>query len=211
MTSWYDIVGLDDRAAETCDGLQESRAIVTSILEKEAEAGIPYERMMLAGFSQGGALSLTTGLQLPADKKLAGVLVMSGYLAGAKDFTLTPGLETVPVMHGHGTADPMVRFAWAENTKMEVMRQGCLDYDLRSYDGLGHSLNQEEINDAMAFLLKLLPFNADLAIAAKDPADMSVKELKAAIASAGLQSQARGLCEKSEFIKLLVEHRQQQS
>lgn len=63
---------------------------------------------MLAGFSQGGALSLTTGLQLPADKKLAGLLVLSGYLAGAKEFTLTPGLESVPVFHGHGTSDPMV-------------------------------------------------------------------------------------------------------
>jgi predicted esterase len=67
--------------------------------------------MMLAGFSQGGALSLVTGLQLPVEKKLAGILVMSGYLAGAKDFKLTPGLESVPVMHGHGDADPMVRRA----------------------------------------------------------------------------------------------------
>jgi predicted esterase len=65
--------------------------------------------MMLAGFSQGGALSLVTGLQLSADKKLAGVLVMSGYLARAKEFVLTPGLEGVPVLHGHGSADPMVR------------------------------------------------------------------------------------------------------
>ena len=64
--------------------------------------------MVLAGFSQGGALSLFTGLQLPAEMKLAGILVMSGYLAAAKDFTLTPGLENVPVFHGHGSADPMV-------------------------------------------------------------------------------------------------------
>lgn len=92
----------------------------------------------------------------------------------------------------------MLRTAW---------RQGCVDYDLRSYAGLGHSLSQEEINHAMAFLSKLLPFNAELAIPAKDPADMSVKELKVAIASAGLQQQARGFCEKDEFVKLLVDHR----
>ena len=87
------------------------------------------------------------------------------------------------------------------------MYQGCVNYDLRSYAGLGHSLNQEEINHAMAFVMNMLPFNAEFAIPAKDPADMSVKELKAAIVSAGLQSAARGLCEKSEFVKLLVDHR----
>ena len=142
-----------------------------------------------------------------------------------------------------------MRYAWAENTKAEVMRQvrlccaylsstnslylsliamslsqclsrlvpltthkhtnaqGCKDYDLRSYAGLGHSLSQEEIQHAMAFIAKLLPFNSDLAIPAKDPSDMSVKELKAAIANAGLQAQARGFCEKSEYVKLLLDHR----
>ena len=88
--------------------------------------------------------------------------------------------------------------------------QGCVDYDLRSYAGLAHSLSQDEISDAMAFVLKLLPFDAALAIPSKDPAEMSVKELKAAISSAGLQNQARGLCEKAEYVKLLVEHRQKQ-
>ena len=58
--------------------------------------------------------------------------------------------------------------------------------------------------------MNVLPFDADLVIPAKDPSEMSVKELKAAILSAGLQNQARGLCEKSEFVKLLVEHRQNQ-
>jgi lysophospholipase II len=52
MNSWYDIVGLDDRAAETCDGLDESRRIVTNIIESEVAAGIPHSRIVLAGFSQ---------------------------------------------------------------------------------------------------------------------------------------------------------------
>lgn len=82
-----------------------------------------------------------------------------------------------------------------------------MNYDLRSYAGLTHSLNQEEINDAMAFLTKLLPFDAAFAIPAKDPRDMTVKELKVAIANAGLQQKARGFCEKEEFVNLLVEHR----
>jgi predicted esterase len=52
MNSWYDIVGLDDRAAETCDGLDESRNTVTDIIQQEVAAGIPYSRIVLAGFSQ---------------------------------------------------------------------------------------------------------------------------------------------------------------
>jgi predicted esterase len=79
MPAWYDIVGLDDRSAESCDGLVESRRMVHQLLEQEAAAGIKYERMVVAGFSQGGALTLHAGLQLDsAEKQLAGLIVMSG-------------------------------------------------------------------------------------------------------------------------------------
>ncbi len=74
----YDIVGLTDRANESCDGIEASVASVRSILDAEHQAGIQYNRMVLAGFSQGGALSLFTGLQLPLEQRLAGVLVLSG-------------------------------------------------------------------------------------------------------------------------------------
>lgn len=85
--------------------------------------------------------------------------------------------------------------------------QGCVSYDLRSYSGLGHSLNQEEIMHAMDFISSCLPFDESLALPAKDPADMSVKELKEAIRNAGLSNQARGFCEKEEFVNLLKTHR----
>lgn len=65
MPSWYDIVGLDERSNENCKGIEESQAKIKAILQKEhEETGLPYSRMVLAGFSQGGALSLFTGLQL---------------------------------------------------------------------------------------------------------------------------------------------------
>lgn len=68
-------------------------------------------------------MSLTVGFQLPVDKKLAGLVVLSGYLPAAQRFRLTPGLEDIPVFHGHGAADPMVRFQWAEATKSEIEKQ----------------------------------------------------------------------------------------
>lgn len=104
MPSWYDIVGLDERSNENCKGLAESRATLEGILEKEHDStGLPYSRMVLAGFSQGGALSLFTGLQL--EQKLAGIAVLSGYLPATKQ--CQPKHFDVPIWHGHGTQDPV--------------------------------------------------------------------------------------------------------
>jgi len=103
MPGWYDIVGLDDRAGESCDGIDESVAEIRGIMDAEKAAGIPHSRMVLAGFSQGGAMALFGGLQMPVEEKLGGVLIMSGYCPGYSKFKLTPGLEDVPLFHGHGT------------------------------------------------------------------------------------------------------------
>lgn len=108
MNAWYDIVGLDDRAAESCDGIDTSVAKIRTVIEGEIALGLPSTRIALAGFSQGGAMSLFTGLQLPRDLKLAGLLILSGYLPGAPIFKLTSGLEDVPVYHCHGASDPVV-------------------------------------------------------------------------------------------------------
>ena len=64
MNAWYDIVGLSDRASESCAGIDESVTLVRTLLEGESRLGISFDRMVLAGFSQGGALSLFTGLQV---------------------------------------------------------------------------------------------------------------------------------------------------
>ena len=106
MPSWYDITGLDERSNENCAGIETSQNTVKEILTKEHESnGLSYNRMVLAGFSQGGALSLFTGMQLSAAQKLGGIVVMSGYLPAAKQFQITQGLEDTPIMHCHGESD----------------------------------------------------------------------------------------------------------
>ena len=75
-------MGLDERSSEQCEGIDESVQVVREIINSELACGIAPCRIVLAGFSQGGALSLFAGLQLPSDQKPAGVVVMSGYLAG---------------------------------------------------------------------------------------------------------------------------------
>lgn len=201
MPSWYDIVGLDERSNESCEGIEESRARIADILKKEHETtSLPYSRMVLAGFSQGGALSLFTGLQL--ETSLAGILVMSGYLPAASKLKLAH--TDTPVWHGHGKMDPLVQYTMAEKTKSILMERGLKDYSLNAYP-IQHTVSPSELGDALGFLKKVLPLDESVKVTLKDPKDMSVKELKAAIRKAGLS--AVGFMEKSEFINLVQDHR----
>ena len=207
MNAWYDIVGLDERAGESCAGIESSVARVRGLLDAEAQLGLPFSRMALAGFSQGGAMSLFTGMQLPVEQRLAGLLILSGYCPGYSKFKLTPGFEDLPVFHCHGTADPVVQHAWAVQTRDYVCGQGAKKYELRDYVGMGHSTSPKEIADATSFLLSILPDDPAARLPPKDPTTMSIKELKVAVTEAGLGSHARGFSEKGEFVELLVKHR----
>eukprot|EP00559_Dactyliosolen_fragilissimus_P001051 CAMPEP_0184859904 /NCGR_PEP_ID=MMETSP0580-20130426/4867_1 /TAXON_ID=1118495 /ORGANISM="Dactyliosolen fragilissimus" /LENGTH=220 /DNA_ID=CAMNT_0027356777 /DNA_START=313 /DNA_END=978 /DNA_ORIENTATION=- len=210
MPSWYDITGLDERSNEECKGIETSRQTITSILEAEhANTNLPYNRMVLAGFSQGGALSLYTGMQLPSPKKLAGIVVMSGYLPHSAGFKITPDLENTPILHCHGTADPLVRYDMALKTHEHLTNAGATKLSLKEYKGMQHTVLPEEIADVQKFLQELLPSDVgeDCKVKLKDPSEMSIKELKAAIRNAGLGSKAVGLMEKSEFVRLVQDHR----
>jgi lysophospholipase-2 len=133
MPAWYDIVGLSDRAAERCEGIEQSHEVLLRLATTELEsqqlqghaAGSgDSARLVLAGFSQGGAMSLYTALRWP-DAHLplpAGVLCMSGYLPlpdahEAQLAAVGSGrvLQT-PMLLCHGDADPMVRPEWSTAT-----------------------------------------------------------------------------------------------
>ena len=154
LPAWYDIPGLSDRANEECEGIEDSMEIIQKIMDEQHEnEGIPYNRMILAGFSQGGAISLLTGYQLEKGKKVGGVVCMSGYLAGgAKRFKLTPGLEDTPVVHFHGTWDPMVKYKWAELTETLIKEQGASNYKLVPIQGMLHTVSPEELGMALEFI-----------------------------------------------------------
>lgn len=210
MPSWYDIVGLDKRSNEFCKGIDISQTRLMGLVQSEMDRGIPTNRIVLAGFSQGGALSLYTGMQLPSSNgPLAGIVVMSGYLPHASAFKISSGLESTPIWHGHGAADPLVRMEAANESQSAVKEGGATDYTLKTYAGLAHSVNPQEVGDVLAFLRTVLPSLEDGTkyIILKDPGEMSVKELKAAIAKAGLGRQAVGFMEKREFVDLVRQHR----
>jgi lysophospholipase-2 len=208
MPSWYDITGLDERSNENCKGIHDSKKTLMDILKEEhSNTNLSYERMVLMGFSQGGALSLFTGMQLEKEQKLAGIVVMSGYLPAKSQFKITGGLEDVPIMHFHGQSDPMVQVGMATRSQEVVKENGAKNYQLKTYPGLVHSVNEDEIRDVQAFLEKVLPDDEAFRITLKDPSEMTAKELKTAIRNAEIGSKAVGFMEKSEFVRLLQDHR----
>lgn len=202
MNAWYDIQGLDDRANDPCVGLEESCEYIRGLLEREHNTtGLPYSRMMLAGFSQGGAVSLFTGLQNSVP--LSGLLVLSGYLPKAHGFELAEHCKKVPILHCHGAADPVVLPDWATKSQKRLQESGVVQYDLRMYPGVGHSLSMDIINVASTFFAKHLSHNPEFVVKPCHPRFLSVKELREAIRTNGLSNKAVGFTEKSDFVNLL--------
>jgi len=152
MPSWYDIEGLSERALERADGIEDSKKTLVGLMKKENEIGITNERIILAGFSQGGALSLYTGLSI---SRLAGILCMSGYLPNHAGVVCNLPLDT-PILQCHGRADPMVPFRAATMTN-DYLKDKGYSPKLLAYAGLEHSANEEELQDVTKFLKETIP------------------------------------------------------
>ena len=129
MPSWYDITDLTDRAGQECTGIDESRAEIIELIEEAKAEGSPASRIVVGGFSQGGAMALFTGLQYP--EALAGVLCMSGYLAKSEGFELAAAAASTPVLHCHGVVDEVVRIGWARESVEKLKEMGVKDYTLK--------------------------------------------------------------------------------
>jgi phospholipase/carboxylesterase len=155
MRAWYDIVALDGRAPEDEEGLRESATAVGALVERERQRGVPAERIVLAGFSQGGALALHTALRAP--ERLAGVVGLSGYLPLAARLAeeAAPANRATPVFLAHGTHDLVVPLALGEGTR-DVLRAQGHDVEWHTYP-MAHSVSAEEIAQLRAFLVRVLP------------------------------------------------------
>ncbi|KAL7918106.1 Phospholipase/carboxylesterase [Trichoderma austrokoningii] len=167
MPAWFDVkslggtskMTLDERSRETDEaGILESRAYLYSLIQKEVAAGISSDRVVLGGFSQGGAMSLLSGITAPF--KLAGIVGMSCWLPlSHKLKELLPGTnfnQDTPIYMGHGDADPMVLFEWGKATEQRLKDLGY-DVDFRKYDGMKHSASLPELKDVESFLVSKLP------------------------------------------------------
>ncbi|TMW60998.1 hypothetical protein Poli38472_014459 [Pythium oligandrum] len=155
MPSWYDIKSLTKTEGDDADGIEESRERLLGIIEKEVEGGIPHSRIVLGGFSQGGAMSLFTGFQIKT--VLAGVLCLSGYIPKMGSYAVTPETVNVPLLMCHGDQDPVVRFEWGQQSKAKLESAGVKNIEFRVYPGMQHSACMEEIDDIKRWLGRVLP------------------------------------------------------
>lgn len=109
MRAWYDILSMDfERRADEA-GVRASAEALAALIARERERGVPSERIVLAGFSQGGAIALHEGLRHP--ERLGGIIALSTYLAcdGDLEGERTEANQDVPIFQAHGTHDPMVQ------------------------------------------------------------------------------------------------------
>lgn len=154
MRSWYDIVGADIVKREDEAGLRKSQLQVEALIAREKARGIPASRIVLAGFSQGCAMTLQTGLRHP--EQLAGLLCLSGYvpLAAMVPTERHAASVATPIFMAHGDADPVIPMQRAEQSRDLLMALGH-SVEWHQY-AMQHSLCQEEIKDIGTWLTRVL-------------------------------------------------------
>jgi phospholipase/carboxylesterase len=155
MRAWYDLKGLDRRAAEDLAGFRDSDAQIRRLIAREGERGIPAGRIVLAGFSQGAAVSLYTAPRYP--EALAGVMALSGYLPaeGTLRTERAPANDATPIFMAHGRGDAVLSMALGVQSRDYLTAQG---YAIEWHDyPMAHAVCAEEIADIRDFLLRVLP------------------------------------------------------
>ncbi|RMZ81488.1 hypothetical protein DV738_g2234, partial [Chaetothyriales sp. CBS 135597] len=156
MPGWYDIGSLGNlNAQEDESGILRSRDVFTKLIEDEVAGGIPSHRIVLGGFSQGGAMSLITGVT--TTHKLAGVFALSSYLvlaskvkelaAEAKDAN-----KETTFFVAHGDADEVVKYQWGQQSAEFLRKELGHKVEFKTYPGLPHSADPDEINDLETFI-----------------------------------------------------------
>lgn len=154
MRAWYDIAYQDLAMKEDEQGVRQSQKMIEELIAKEQTRGVPLSRIVVAGFSQGGVISLQTGLRQA--ERLAGVMSLSAYLP------LTSTIEKernaanndVPIFLGHGIADNIVPLPLGIASRDRLLKLGY-DVDWHQYP-MPHSVCAEELEDISAWLARVL-------------------------------------------------------
>jgi len=153
MRAWYDILELGG-VREDGEGLRDSQSSIEALIAKEVSRGIPAERIVLAGFSQGGAITFQAGLRHP--QRLAGLMALSTYLplAGTVEAERHAANLDVPIFMAHGSSDPMIAIGRAQQSRKMLE---ALGYEIEWHEyPMPHSVCPREIVDISAWLVKVL-------------------------------------------------------
>jgi phospholipase/carboxylesterase len=150
MRAWYDIVSFDRSPPRDREGVESSRAALERLVAREEARGVPDDAIVVAGFSQGGALALYTGLRL--DRTLAGLMGLSTYLlfSGELESARCAASNTVPVFVAHGTYDPVVPFMAGQHVA-RTLRDLGYEVEWHEYP-MPHAVCPEEVGHIGAWL-----------------------------------------------------------
>ena len=153
MRAWYDVTGFERRDQDE-PRIRQSATWIGQVVAHEAARGVPHDRIVLAGFSQGGAMALFAGVQ--SAKPLAGLICLSGYLPLHEELEsiAREGRPLPPVFQAHGTDDPVVPYATGVRSRDLLIGAG-VDVDWREYS-MGHQVCLEEIKEIGAWLARVL-------------------------------------------------------
>jgi phospholipase/carboxylesterase len=154
MPAWYDILGTESARREDEAGIRRSALAVEALIARELSRGIPADRIVLAGFSQGCAMVLHTGLRYP--QRLAAIMALSGYLPLGSDLAVqcSDANRSIPVFMAHGLNDPMIVLSRAEASRNALLALGYA-VQWHTYP-MQHSVHPAEIRDISHFLQSVL-------------------------------------------------------
>lgn len=154
MPAWYDLYGLTGNSQEDENGIRTTQQYINSLIENEINRGIASERIVVAGFSQGGAIALHTGLRYP--KKLAGILALSTYLPLKTKLATEAHLVNagIPIFMAHGIFDDIISLDMCK-LSLNTLQNNHFSVNWHEYN-MAHSVCVEEINDIRTFLKQVL-------------------------------------------------------
>ncbi len=155
MRAWYDINSMDIASDQDEVGVRDSQKKLINMIDKQVLSGINRDRIVLAGFSQGGAIAYQTALRL--DKSLAGLMVLSCYLPLDDSFAVEKTAENLstPIFLAHGDCDPVVPPELAYKSRSLLEKNGYQQLEWHEYPDMQHSVCMQEINDISKWLQKI--------------------------------------------------------
>ena len=154
MPAWYDIQAIDLRRDHDEAGIADSAQHIRALIARENQRGVPTERIVLAGFSQGGAMALYVGLRYP--QPLAGILALSCYLIleDRREAEATDANRETKIFQAHGELDPMVPLDRGSAAHARLVELGY-DVEWKTYT-MGHEVHAQEIRDIGGWLRQRL-------------------------------------------------------
>jgi phospholipase/carboxylesterase len=155
MPAWYDLYGVTGSSKEDEDGIKNSQHYVNTLIQKELDRGIAAERIVIAGFSQGGAIALYTTLRYP--KKLGSVLALSTYLPVKTKLATEANAanKDIPIFMAHGVFDDVITLDMCK-ISLQTLQNNHYSVNWHEYN-MAHSVCIEEISDIHSFLKLVLP------------------------------------------------------